>query len=136
METGSAGTQPCRGIVRWAHRDDEDGADRLAGSPRFAASDDSPHALENPGGLGAGPQIKESFPTEHFSNMKKPQVRSLGLKNRDVINPLSLGANQWQQVRREAYHNRHRYPSPFNRQSMKPCAPAWPTSASDSCSVC
>ena len=24
-ETGSAGKQPCRGIVRWAHRDDDHG---------------------------------------------------------------------------------------------------------------
>ena len=102
-EAGSAGTQPGRGIVRWAHRADANGADRPAGSPRFVGSDDSPHALENPGGVGAGPQIKRSFRTVHFSlNEEKPQVHGLGLENRDVINPLSLGANQWQQVRRKA----------------------------------
>ena len=60
-EAGSAGTQPRRGIARWAHRDDEKGAR----SCDFALHRRShrtidPDASENPGGLGAGPQIKRS----------------------------------------------------------------------------
>lgn len=60
-EAGSAGTQPRRGIARWAHRNDEKGAR----SCDFALHRRShrtidPHASENPGGLGAGPQVKRS----------------------------------------------------------------------------
>ncbi|MDH4179851.1 MAG: integrase core domain-containing protein, partial [Armatimonadota bacterium] len=32
-EAGSAGTQPCRGIARWAHQDDEVGVRRTSSTP-------------------------------------------------------------------------------------------------------
>jgi hypothetical protein len=60
-EAGSAGTQPCRGIAWWAHRYDENEARSADFAPRLAAHRTiDPHASENPGGLGAGPQIKKS----------------------------------------------------------------------------
>jgi len=60
-EAGSAGTQPCRGIAWWAHRDDENEARSFSSAPRVLSHRTiDPHALENPGGLGAGPQIKKS----------------------------------------------------------------------------
>ena len=59
-EAGSAGTQPCRGIVRWADRDDENGGVGLQLCAPSAHRTIDPHASENPGGLGAGPQIKKS----------------------------------------------------------------------------
>jgi len=39
-EAGSAGTQPRQGIIRWAHRADENESVGL--TPRFSSSDDSP----------------------------------------------------------------------------------------------
>jgi hypothetical protein len=60
-EAGSAGTQPCRGIAWWAHRYDENGARSSDFAPRLQSHRTiDPHALENPGGLGAGPQSKKS----------------------------------------------------------------------------
>src|ERR1051326_4612331 len=59
-EAGSAGTQPRRGITRWAHRNDENEAWSCDFAPRLPPHRTiDPHALENPGGLGAGPQIKK-----------------------------------------------------------------------------
>jgi hypothetical protein len=59
-EAGSAGTQPRRGITRWAHRYDENEAWSCDFAPRLPPHRTiDPHALENPGGLGAGPQIKK-----------------------------------------------------------------------------
>ena len=47
-EAGTAGTQPCRGIVRWAHRDDERGReDSFLRRPTSIGSKD-PHALKIP----------------------------------------------------------------------------------------
>jgi len=47
-EAGTAGTQPCRGIVRWAHRDDERGReDSFLRRPTPIGSKD-PHALKIP----------------------------------------------------------------------------------------
>jgi hypothetical protein len=142
-EAGSAGTQPRRGIIRWAHRHDEKrGRAAAASRPRRASAHRTidPHALKNPGGLGAGPQIKKrseatlcafefrhatgrregrsssisDFKRQNFScrlgfhedcrfghpEMEMPQVAAWG--GTRVINPLSVGANQWQQVRRRA----------------------------------
>jgi hypothetical protein len=51
-EAGTAGTQPCRGIVRWAHR--ADAQQRGSFSPlalcteQKQSSDDRPPYLENP----------------------------------------------------------------------------------------
>ena len=47
-EAGSAGKQPCRGIIRWAHRYDENGACGFVLAPRFNSSDDRPSCLKNP----------------------------------------------------------------------------------------
>jgi len=47
-EAGTAGTQPCRGISRWAHRDDERGReDSFLRRPTSIGSKD-PHALKIP----------------------------------------------------------------------------------------
>ena len=46
-EAGTAGTQPCRGIVRWAHRDDERGREARSWRPTSVGSKD-PHALKIP----------------------------------------------------------------------------------------
>jgi hypothetical protein len=60
-EAGSAGTQPRRGIAWWAHRNDENEARSCDFAPRLPPHRTiDPHALENPGGLGAGPQVKKS----------------------------------------------------------------------------
>ena len=45
-EAGTAGTQPCRGISRWAHRDDERG--RTSSFLRRPTSIGSKDPLENP----------------------------------------------------------------------------------------
>jgi len=47
-EAGSAGKQPCRGIIRWAHRHDENGACGFIFAPRLNSSDDRPSCLTNP----------------------------------------------------------------------------------------
>jgi hypothetical protein len=47
-EAGTAGTQPCRGISRWAHRDDERGRESsFLRRPTSIGSKD-PLCLENP----------------------------------------------------------------------------------------
>jgi hypothetical protein len=48
-EAGTAGMQPCRGIARWAHRDDADGRGKsfFALLPKHIGSLD-PHALKIP----------------------------------------------------------------------------------------
>ncbi len=50
-EAGTAGTQPCRGISRWPHRDDERGREEREDSslrrPTSIGSKD-PHALKIP----------------------------------------------------------------------------------------
>ena len=51
-EAGTAGTQPCRGIARWAHRDDERGReDSFLRRPTSIGSKD-PHALKIPARKG------------------------------------------------------------------------------------
>ncbi len=51
-EAGTAGTQPCRGISRWAHRDDERGReDSFLRRPTSIGSKD-PHALKIPARKG------------------------------------------------------------------------------------
>jgi hypothetical protein len=51
-EAGTAGTQPCRGIVRWAHRDDERGREgSFLRLPTSIGSKD-PHALKIPARKG------------------------------------------------------------------------------------
>src|SRR6266850_8251644 len=63
-EAGSAAKQPCRGIAQWAYRHDENGACGYSFAPRLPVHRTiDPHALENRGGLGAGPQIQRSFPS-------------------------------------------------------------------------
>jgi hypothetical protein len=48
-EAGTAGTQPCRGIARWAHRDDEQGAEvSLLRSSRNRIGSVDPDALKIP----------------------------------------------------------------------------------------
>jgi len=48
-EAGIAGTQPCRGIARWAHRDDEQGAEvSLPRSSRNLIGSVDPDALKIP----------------------------------------------------------------------------------------
>src|SRR5438067_1786541 len=93
-EGGTAGTQPRRGIVRWAHRHDERGAWSGGSTPLApATSDDRPNALENPGGLGAGPQTKKSQSTFCPLRIEKPQVAPWGWKD-PCHQPLYSGANQ------------------------------------------
>ena len=46
-EAGTAGTQPCRGISRWAHRDDERGRESSF-LRRQTPSDRKTPCLENP----------------------------------------------------------------------------------------
>ena len=65
-EAGSAGKQPCRGIVQRAHRDDDHGRgdERLAPTLHPIGSKD-PRCLENPrpqGGI--------------YTNMERPLSRS------------------------------------------------------------
>src|ERR1019366_8583771 len=48
-EAGSAGTQPCRGIARWAHRDDAGGrGSRLSRSSQIHIGSVDPDALKIP----------------------------------------------------------------------------------------
>jgi hypothetical protein len=47
-EAGSAGTQPCRGISRWAHRDDERGREDSFLRHPNPPSDRKTPCLENP----------------------------------------------------------------------------------------
>jgi hypothetical protein len=47
-EAGTAGTQPCRGISRWAHRDDERGREELVLAPPNLHRIERPPCLENP----------------------------------------------------------------------------------------
>jgi len=48
-EAGSAGTQPCRGIAWWAHRDDADErGSQLSRSPQNHIGSKDPHALKIP----------------------------------------------------------------------------------------
>ena len=51
-EAGTAGTEPCRGISRWAHRDDERGRESsFLRRPTSIGSKD-PHALKIPAPQG------------------------------------------------------------------------------------
>ena len=101
-EAGSAGTQLRRGIVRWAHRDDEKEARGGNCAPRLGTHRTiARHALENPGGLGAGPQIKRSSGSLSFRTWKSPRFAAWGLET--VMSSTHFhGANQWQQVRKKA----------------------------------
>src|SRR3989454_360042 len=45
-EAGSAGKQPCRGITRWAHRDDEVGACEHCSAPPYHSSADLIRAID------------------------------------------------------------------------------------------
>ena len=47
-EAGTAGTQPCRGISRWAHRDDERGREDLFLRRPISIGSKRPPCLENP----------------------------------------------------------------------------------------
>jgi hypothetical protein len=48
MEAGTAGTQPSRGIVWWAHRDDEQGREDSFLHPPTSIGSKDPHALKIP----------------------------------------------------------------------------------------
>ena len=72
-EAGSAGTQPRQGITWWAHRYDENGARSFSFAPRVLSHRTiDPHASENPGGLGAGPQMKKS--RQYFVSFRRRWV--------------------------------------------------------------
>jgi len=47
-EAGNAGTQPCRGISRWAHRDDERGRESAFLRRPTSIGSKDPHALKIP----------------------------------------------------------------------------------------
>ena len=47
-ESGTAGTQPCRGIARWAHRDDEQCREDSFLRPPNPHRIEIPHALKIP----------------------------------------------------------------------------------------
>ena len=47
-EAGTAGTQPCRGISRWAHRDDERGREDSFLCRPTSIGFERPLCLENP----------------------------------------------------------------------------------------
>jgi len=58
-EAGTAGTQPCRGIAPWAHRDGERGREgSLLRRPTSIGSKDP--CLENPRPAGAEPTLTEN----------------------------------------------------------------------------
>ena len=65
-EAGTAGTQPCRGISRWAHRDDERGRESsFLRRPTSIGSKD-PHALKTPA-RRAEYSLTERAPFLHFT---------------------------------------------------------------------
>jgi len=75
-EAGSAGTQPCRGIAWWAHRDDVGrGGSPFAPFPKTHRIG-RPLCLENPRPEGAEYSLTESAPApfhaepEHLHNLK------------------------------------------------------------------
>jgi hypothetical protein len=83
MEAGTAGTQPCRGIARWAHRDDERGReDSFLRRPTSIGSKD-PQCLENPRPAGAESTLTENvaspFQAEprHFIYLHLPRLLSV-----------------------------------------------------------
>jgi hypothetical protein len=47
-EAGTAGMQPCRGISRWAHRDDERGREDSFLRRLTSIGSKDPYALKNP----------------------------------------------------------------------------------------
>ena len=51
-EAGTAGTQPCRGISRWAHRDDERGVRTRSRLVQIPHRIERPHALKIPARKG------------------------------------------------------------------------------------
>ena len=61
-EAGTAGTQPCRGISRWAHRDDERGREDSFLRPPNLHRIERPPCLENPRPEGAEYLLAESAP--------------------------------------------------------------------------
>ena len=61
-EAGTAGTQPCRGIARWAHRDDERGReDSSLRRPK-------PHRIERPHALKIPARRAEYSLTENVAS--------------------------------------------------------------------
>ena len=76
-EAGTAGTQPCRGIARWAHRDDARGvSDPFSRRPK-PPSDRKTPCLENPrpkGGILTNGELASPFQAE--PRQDRPGVRA------------------------------------------------------------
>src|SRR5580700_10235493 len=84
-EAGTAGTQPCRGISRWAHRADVLQRGTLtsrAASLQKHPSDDRPQCLENPRPAGA-----ESTLTENVASpfQAEPRHKFAGVSNSRTV---------------------------------------------------
>ena len=81
-EAGTAGTQPCRGISRWAHRDDERGReDSLSRRPTSIGSKD-PHALKIPA------RMAEYLLTENVASPFQVEPRQLQDRQRTLRDPI------------------------------------------------
>jgi hypothetical protein len=80
-EAGTAGTQPCRGITRWAHRADVLQRGTLtsrAARLQKQSSDDRPHALKNPRPAGAESTLTENAASPFQAEPRQSAGRYLG----------------------------------------------------------
>src|SRR5271169_6311128 len=72
-KAGTAGTQPCRGIARWAHRDDERGReDSFLRRPNL-------HRIERPHALKIPARRAEYSLTENVASPFQAEPRQAGL---------------------------------------------------------
>ena len=83
-EAGTAGTQPCRGISRWAHRDDERGReDSFLRRPDSIGSKD-PHALKIPA-RRAEYSLAENLASPFQAEPRQHQLRTQTFDSRPVL---------------------------------------------------
>ena len=79
-EAGTAGTQPCRGISRWAHRDDEGGV-RARSCAAQPPSDRKTPCLENPRARRAEYSLTENVASPFQAEPRQNQIRQIILKH-------------------------------------------------------
>ena len=88
-EAGTAGTQPCRGIARWAHRDDERGReDSFLRRP-------NPHRIERPHALKIPARRAEYSLTENVASPFQAEPRHTNDRSESLRNEI-------QELREEA----------------------------------
>jgi hypothetical protein len=132
-EAGTARTQPCRGLVRWAHRADVLQRGTLASRAarlQKRSSDDRPSCLENPRPAGAESTLTENVASPFHAEPRHRRVCKLDLegivaKQKHAPYVTSRQETTWQKIINPKYSQREGREELFERDRHKEPVAGW-----------